>query len=109
MTRLVSISLSDSTYSWLKQEAAQTGDTPAEFISKMLSKLADPDNAEAMSLDQLLAEAVSWFPPLMTLEEQEEMREEVLDFLCRRIEQQYASQVGQPMSKRDQNELRDRL
>jgi hypothetical protein len=109
MAETLSITLSDVTHDWLNRESALSGRTPSEYVSAMLAELADPGNIEVDLIDRLLAGAGSWFPPLMTLEEQDEMRDEVLDFLCHRICEQYTSHVGKPMTKAAVKRLRDRL
>jgi len=109
MKDTLTITLSILTLSWLKSESDRAGQTTEEFVATLLTDLADPDNVERNLLDQLLADAVKWFPSLMTLEEQTEMREEVLDYLCHRIQEQHVSQLGMPMSKAEARQLRDRL
>lgn len=107
-TRLT-ITLSDLTYAWLNTESAGANQTAAEFVAALLDGLADPENVERDLIDQLLSDATGWFPSLMTLEEQAEIRDEVLDFLCNRIQEQYASHFGMPMSIAEVRQIRDRL
>jgi hypothetical protein len=109
MAETLSIILSDVAYEWLKRESARSGRTPTEFVTELLTGMADPDNIEIGLIDKLLSGAGAWFPPLMTLEEQDEMRDEVLDFLCHRICEQYKSHVGRPITKAEVKRLRDRL
>lgn len=109
MVETISIGVSETTLAWLRRESALTGRAVPEFLAELLRELAGPDNIEGDLIDRLLAEATQWFPPLMTLEEQDEMREEVLDFLCHRIQGQHLSQRGSSMTAAEVERFRERL
>jgi hypothetical protein len=108
MTTLT-IALDPLTADWLNKEAVALNQTQAEFVSELLRQLADPDRVEGDLIDRLLAEAAHSFPPVMTLDEQTEMREEVLDSLCHRLVETYREMLGVPMTPADRAAFRRRL
>jgi hypothetical protein len=109
MAETFSISFSGVTLAWLKHESARAGRTPEQFVTELLADLADPDNVEAELLDKLLAGTATYFPPVMTLEEQDEMRGEVLESLMHRVRDQHLSQLGKPMSSDEEARFSERL
>ena len=108
MTTLT-LTLDADTVEWLQREAATTRQTPADFVVELLRELADPDSVEGDLIDRLLTDATGSFPPVMTLDEQSEMREELLDDLCRRLVETYQHVLGEPMTLHDQPRFRKRL
>jgi hypothetical protein len=109
MPKTITITLSDATYAWLQGESALTGKTPKAFLTEFLADMADPDNVEADLIDKLLDQATSWFPPLMELDEQTEMREEVLDSICQIIREAYLFHFGVELNDDEATRLRARL
>ena len=109
MDKKITVTLPDATHAWLERESALAGKTPKEFLTQFLADLADPKNIEDHLIDQLLIESLNLFPPLMELDEQTEMREEVLDFLCHDICKQYSIQIGETLSDWKKESLREQL
>jgi hypothetical protein len=109
MDKKITIGLSGFTHEWLERESTLAGKTPAAFLTGFLEDIADPNNIEAALIDEALMGAVSWFPPLMDLDEQTEMREEVLDSLCYLIREQCLSEMGMTLSDAEVHRLRHRL
>lgn len=108
MTTLT-LTLDPATAEWLHREAGATNRPPSDFVVDLLRELADPDRVEGDLIDDLLARSVDLFPPVMTLDEQDEMREEVLDHLCRRIADAYRAATGDAMPAGGAADLRERL
>ena len=108
MTTLT-LTLDANTVAWLQREAATTRQTPADLVVELLQELADPDSVEGDLIDRLLTDATGSFPPVMTLDEQSEMREELLDDLCRRLVETDQQILGEPMTRHDQARFRKRL
>jgi hypothetical protein len=105
----LTLNLDPITVDWLLRESAAVGREPAEFVAELLRELADPDHIEGDLIDQLLAASANSFPPVSTLEEQDEHREEVLNDLCRRIAEGFQKHTGIPLSDADASALRERL
>lgn len=108
MTTLT-ITLDPFTSKWLQREAATENVAPELFVAEMLRELADPEQVEGELIDRLLCEATHSFPQVMELDEQEEMREEVLDGLCRRVVEMHQTRLGEPMRLSDQTAFRAKL
>ena len=106
MTTLT-LTLVPITAAWLSRVAGPTD--PAAVVVELLRELADPDNVDGDLIDRLLAEAAGSFPPVMTLDEQDEKRAEVLDGLCHRLVETYRTMLGEPMSLADRAAFRERL
>ena len=105
----LTLDLDSITADWLLREAAAAGREPAEFVAELLRELADPDNIEGNLIDQLLADATRSLPPVMTLDEHSEMKEELLDNLCHRVAETFRERLGMPMSLAEQAAFRQRL
>jgi len=105
----LTLELDAITADWLTREAAAASCNLADFVSQLLRELPDPDAVEGDLIDRLLAEATHSFPPIMELDEQTDMREEVLDDLCRRLISTYRDMLGQEMTLTDQEAFRARL
>jgi hypothetical protein len=105
----ITITVSNATHAWLERESASARKSPTAFLNELLADLADPDQIEIDLIDRLLISCAGWFPPIMELEEQVEMRVEVLDSLCYQIRQQYTSQIGVTPSEDQLSRLRERL
>ena len=105
----ITIPLDLQTADWLNREAATANKSPAEFVAELLLELADPDHVEGDLIDRLLVEATGYLPPIMTLDEVDEMREEILDGLCHRLVEAHRNILGEPMSLADQATFRERL
>ncbi len=97
MTTLT-LTLDPVTADWLNREAAAAAAAPADVAARLLRELADPDGVENALIDRLLAEAAHSFPPVMELDEQAEMRDEVIDGLCHRLAEAHRSHLGVPMT-----------
>jgi hypothetical protein len=108
MTTLT-ITLDPFTSEWLHREAATENTTAELFVAELLRELADPEQVEGELIDRLLSEASHSFPPLMELDEQDEMREEVLDDICRRVVEMHQTRLGVPMRPADQSAFRAKL
>jgi hypothetical protein len=109
MTHSLTITLDDDTFGWLTRQAVSEQTTAVAFVESLLRELADPDAVEGDLIDRLLVASVDSFPPIMTLDEQDEFRDELLDDLCRRIVEGYAKRVGEPLSASETAALRERL
>lgn len=105
----LTLALDPLTAAWLRRESAAADRPPTDFVAELLRELADPDGDEGELIDRLLSAAIVHFPPVMTLDEQAEMREEVLDHLCRRLVETYRELTGEPMGLSEQVAFRDRL
>ena len=108
MTR-ITLTLDPQIAAWLNREAGALNQAPADFVVELLRELADPDHVEGDLIDRLLAEATNSFPLVMTLDEQADMREEVLDGLCHRLVEAYRKMLEVPMPPADQAAFRSRL
>jgi hypothetical protein len=108
MTTLT-IALDPFTAEWLHREAATENTMPELFVAELLRELADPDQVEGNLIDRLLAEATRSFPGVMELEEQAEMRDEVLDDLCRRLVESHRQMLGELMTLTEQAAFRAKL
>jgi hypothetical protein len=109
MVHSLTITLDDDTFAWLTRQAAAEQTTVAKVVEELLHELADPDAVEGDLIDRLLMASTDSFPPIMTLDEQDECREEILDDLCRRIVEGYAKRVGEPLSEAATATLREQL
>lgn len=109
MGKKITITVSDMTRDWLERESAAARETPTVFLKELLAGLADPDRIENELIDQLLGSATGWFPPLMDLDEQAEIREEILDSLCHQIDEQFLAQIGEPLTNFELTRMRARL
>jgi hypothetical protein len=81
----LTLNLDAETLRWLNQAAIASDRSVATVIADILALLASPESQEDELVDKLLASAVNYFPAIMELDEQEEMREEVIDYLCMRL------------------------
>jgi hypothetical protein len=81
----LSLNLDAETLRWLNQVAVASNRSVETVIADVLTLLASPESQEDELIDKLLASAVNYFPAIMELDEQEEMREEVIDYLCMRL------------------------
>jgi len=105
------LSLSHDSVSWLEQTAAEAHCSVDDFASRLLNLLSNPDSIEDDIVDRLLADATKYFPPVVTLEEQTEMREEVIDYLCTRLVEVNANANAKEMaiSTDELTSIRDKL
>ena len=103
------LELDAMTADWLAREAAAAARDAAGFVTEILRELADPDAVEGDLIDRLLAGATHCFPPVMDLDEQTEMREEVLVDLCRRLISAHREVLGADMTPADLTAFRARL
>jgi hypothetical protein len=108
-TCTLTLDLDPITTDWLVREAAAAGREPAEFVAELLRELADPENVEGDLIDQLLADTTRLLPPVMTLDEHAEMKDELLDHLCHRVAETFREHLGMPMSVEEQAAFRQRL
>jgi hypothetical protein len=106
---MLTLKLDPITTEWLLREAAVVQREPAEFVAELLRELADPDNIEGNLIDQLLADATSSLPPVMTLDEHAEMKDELLDHLCHRVAETFRERLGIPMNDEERDAFRRRL
>ena len=109
MTHLLTITLDASTFDWLTRQAQAEETTPAAVVEALLRELADPENVEGDLMDRLLLQSVDFFPPVMTLDEQDEHRDEIIDYLCGRIVQGFQQRAGEPLSESETIALRNKL
>jgi hypothetical protein len=109
MTQELILQLDANTADWLQRQALAEQTTPVAFVEEILRELADPEQIEGDLIDRLLAQAVSYFPPVMTLDEQDEYRDEVLDHLCGRIATIYQQQIGTGLNEQEIATLRVNL
>lgn len=109
MTHSLTITLDDDTFGWLTRQAVSEQTSAVAFVESLLRELADPDAVEGDLIDRLLVASADAFPPIMTLEEQDDHREEILDDLCRRIAEGYRQSIGEPLSEAEELALRHRL
>jgi hypothetical protein len=105
----LTLELDPLTAEWLTREAKAASCDVPEFVTEILRELADPDAVEGDLIDRLLAEAKHSFPPIMELDEQAEMREEVLDDLCRRLVTAHREMLRVDMALAEQAVFRTRL
>jgi hypothetical protein len=105
----LTLNLDPITTEWLIREAAAIQRDPAEFIAELLRELADPDHVEGDLIDQLLADATRSLPPVMTLDEHAEMKDELLDHLCHRVAETFRERLGMPMRDEERAAFRQRL
>jgi hypothetical protein len=108
-THTLTLNLDPITTDWLFREAAASGSEPAEFVAELLRELADPDHFEGDLIDQLLTDATRSLPPVMTLDEHAEMKEELLDHLCHRVAETFRERLGMSMNDAERAAFRRRL
>jgi hypothetical protein len=80
MSHSLTITLDTDTFAWLTRQAASEQSTPAAVVEALLRELADPENVEGDLMDRLLLQSVDFFPPVMTLDEHDEHRDEIIDY-----------------------------
>lgn len=108
-TITASLTLTTATRHFLASEAATAGVEFDQFISRILNELCSPDQEEALLIDELLVSASSYFPPIMTLEEREDFREEILDYLLTRISIMFEEKTGHQLTEPERMNLANRL
>ncbi len=83
----VTLTLTGEALERLNAMAVNTRSTHSQALSRLLNEVANSGSVECELINRLLSEAGSYFPPVMTLEEQSEFREEIIDYLCTRIDE----------------------
>ena len=81
----LSLNLDADTLRWLNQVAFASSRSLAIVVADFLTVIASPESQEDELIDKLLRNATNFFPAIMELDEQTEMREEVIDHLCTRL------------------------
>ena len=109
MTHSLTITLDADTFGWLTRQATAEQSSLAAVVEELLRELADPENVEGDLMDRLLLQSVDFFPTVMTLEEQDEHRDEIIDYLCGRIVQGFQQRAGDPLSESETDALRKKL
>lgn len=71
--------------------------------------MSDPEQEETILIDQLLVSAASFFPPIMSLEEKEDFREEIIDYLVFRISELFQQCAGGSLRVTEKAKLLERL
>ena len=81
----IGLTLDSETLRWVNQVAFASNRTVSTVISDYLTILGSPASQEDELIDKLLASAINYLPAIMELDEQTEMRDEVIDHLCTRL------------------------
>ncbi len=105
----LTLMLTPDAIAWLEVEANESGASVTHCISGLLNALASPETNEDTLVDALLEKSRSYFPRVMTLDEQDELQEEVIDFLCMRIIEVNSNSVFAQLSATEVQDIRDKL